>query len=295
MGTLASGLGLGEQQAALGILRVVNANMERAIRAISLERGYDPRSFTLVPFGGAGPVHGCELAQELGIPRVLIPARPGILSALGVAIADVVKDYSRTVMLRGADLDRERLEEEFHGMEGLARAELEQEGLPSDRMTARRFLDVRYVGQSFELNVDYPTSRGARTSEGLARAISDSFYRAHLQRFGYADRAEPVEIVNLRLKLDLAVDKPDLQLDSAQWIRDRTGRGREGGRGLQGRRDCRRTSVRPGPAVRRRPDRRARPRGATGHHDCRAARLAGRRRRLRQPAADHGVVQLWIS
>ena len=215
MADLAAGLSLSEEQAALGILRVVNANMERAIRAISLERGYDPRSFTLVPFGGAGPVHGCDLAQELGIPRVLIPARPGILSALGVAIADVVKDYSRTVMLRGHDLDRERLEEEFHGMEGLARAELEQEGLPAESMTARRFLDVRYVGQSFELNVDYPTSRASRTSEGLARAISDSFYRAHLQRFGYADRAEPVEIVNLRLKLDLAVDKPDLQLATA--------------------------------------------------------------------------------
>ena len=226
MESLAAQLGLGEQQAALGILRVVNANMERAIRAISLERGYDPRHFTLVPFGGAGPVHGCELAQELGIPRVLIPARPGILSALGVAIADVVKDYSRTVMLRGADLDRTRLEEEFHGMEGLARAELDQEGLaraeldqeglPADRMKARRFLDVRYVGQSFELTVDYPTSRASRSPDGLARAISDSFYRAHLQRFGYADRAEPVEIVNLRLKLDLVVDKPDLQLENTQ-------------------------------------------------------------------------------
>ena len=210
MATLAGRLGLSEKEAALGILRVVNANMERAIRAISLERGYDPRNFTLVPFGGAGPVHGCELAQELGIPRVLIPARPGILSALGVAIADVVKDYSRTVMLKGEDLDRSRLEEEFHGMEGIARTELVQEGLPAERMTARRFLDVRYVGQSFELTVDYPTSRASRTPEGLTRAISDSFYRAHLQRFGYADRAEPVEIVNLRLKLDLAVDKPDL-------------------------------------------------------------------------------------
>ena len=210
MSSLAGSLGLGEQQAALGILRVVNANMERAIRAISLERGYDPREFTLVPFGGAGPVHGCELAQELGIPRVLIPARPGILSALGVAIADVVKDYSRTVMLRGADLDRSRLEEEFHGMEGLARNELVQEGLPAEQMTSRRFLDVRYVGQSFELTVDYPTSRASRSSEGFARAISDSFYRSHLQRFGYADRGEPVEIVNLRLKLDLAVEKPEL-------------------------------------------------------------------------------------
>ncbi len=215
MGSLSEGLGLSEQQAALGILRVVNANMERAIRAISLERGYDPRNFTLVPFGGAGPVHGCELAQELRIPRVLIPARPGILSALGVAIADVVKDYSRTVMLRGVDVERSRLEEEFHGMEGLARTELGQEGLPADRMTARRFLDVRYVGQSFELTIDYPASRGSRSADRLARAISDSFYRAHLQRFGYADRGEPIEIVNLRLKLDLAVDKPDLQLDTA--------------------------------------------------------------------------------
>ena len=215
MTSMAGQLGLSEEQAALGILRVVNANMERAIRSISLERGYDPRNFTLVPFGGAGPVHGCELAQELGIPRVLIPARPGILSALGVAIADVVKDYSRTVMLRGADMERSRLEEEFHGMEGLARAELEQEGLPPDRMSARRFVDVRYVGQSFELTVDYPTSRSSRSPDRLARAISDSFYRAHLQRFGYADRNEPVEIVNLRLKLDLAVDKPDLQLDTA--------------------------------------------------------------------------------
>ncbi len=215
MESLATGLGLSAQDAALGINRVVNANMERAIRAISLERGYDPRNFTLVPFGGAGPVHGCELAQELGIPRVLIPARPGILSALGVAIADVVKDYSRTVMLRGGDLERTRLDEEFHGMEGLARAELEQEGLPAQQMTARRFLDVRYVGQSFELTIDYPEARGSRSAaaaqtRNLARAISDSFYRAHLQRFGYADRGEPVEIVNLRLKLDLAVDKPDI-------------------------------------------------------------------------------------
>ena len=216
MESLAARLGLSAPDAALGINRVVNANMERAIRAISLERGYDPRSFTLVPFGGAGPVHGCELAQELGIPRVLIPARPGILSALGVAIADVVKDYSRTVMLRGGDLERTRLEEEFHGMEGLARNELEQEGLPAERMTAHRFLDVRYVGQSFELTVDYPTSRASRSSDRLARAISDSFYRAHLQRFGYADRGEPVEIVNLRLKLNLAVDKPALQLETVQ-------------------------------------------------------------------------------
>jgi len=207
MSALALEINSSAEQTALGIIRVVNANMERAIRAISLERGYDPRRFTLVPFGGAGPMHCCDLAQELGIPRVLVPTRPGILSALGVAIADVVKDYSRTVMLRGDDLDQNRLEEEFHGMETQARAELGQEGLPVAKMKARRFLDVRYVGQSFELTIDCP---GLNRRGDLHRSIGNSFYRAHLQRFGYADRSEPVEIVNLRLKLELAMDKPAL-------------------------------------------------------------------------------------
>ena len=218
MSELASQVGAAPRETALGIIRVVNSNMERAIRAISLERGYDPRRFTLVPFGGAGPMHCCELAQELGIPRVLVPGRPGILSALGVAIADVVKDYSRTVMLRGEDLNRVRMDEEFLGLEGLARRELESEDLPVERMTARRFLDVRYLGQSFELTIDYPginQSNGRskeRTNDqgpALRRRIADSFYRAHLQRFGYADKSQPVEVVNLRLKLELQVDKPD--------------------------------------------------------------------------------------
>ncbi len=204
---LAREIGSSTAETALGIIRVVNANMERAIRTISLERGYDPRRFTLVPFGGAGPMHSCELAQELGIPRVLIPGHPGILSALGVAIADVVKDYSRTVMLRGEDINPARLEEEYHGMEGQARSELQREGLPVAEMAVRRFLDVRYVGQSFELTIDCPATN-RRSS--LERAIANSFYRAHLQRFGYADRNEAVEIVNLRLKLELEVAKPDI-------------------------------------------------------------------------------------
>jgi N-methylhydantoinase A len=208
MQALASQINSDANQTALGINRVVNANMERAIRTISLERGYDPRLFTLVPFGGAGPMHACELAQELGIPRILVPSKPGILSALGVAIADIVKDYSRTVMLRGADLDRARIDEEFQGMEGQARTEMSGEGLDVDRMTSRRFLDVRYVGQSFELTIDYP-SRITKT--GLAKVIGDSFYKSHLRRFGYADRNEPVEVVNLRLKLELAMEKPTIQ------------------------------------------------------------------------------------
>ncbi|MCH2509830.1 MAG: hydantoinase/oxoprolinase family protein [Dehalococcoidia bacterium] len=208
MQVLAGQINADANQTALGINRVVNANMERAIRTISLERGYDPRLFTLVPFGGAGPMHACELAQELGIPRILVPSNPGILSALGVAIADIVKDYSRTIMLRGADLDRSRIDEEFQGMEGQARTEMAGEGLAVDKMAARRFLDVRYVGQSFELTVDYPSQT---TKTDLAKVIGDNFYKAHLRRFGYADRAEPVEVVNLRLKLEVAMEKPSVQ------------------------------------------------------------------------------------
>lgn len=212
MQDLAGQIDASAQQTALGINRVVNSKMERAIRTISLERGYDPRLFTLVPFGGAGPMHACELAHELGIPRVMVPSRPGILSALGVAIADIVKDYSRTVMLRGDDLDRTRLDEEFHGMEGQARADMAGEGLSLDKMTARRYLDVRYVGQSFELTVEYP---GRNTKTALTKVISDSFYKAHLRRFGYADRSEPVQVVNLRLKLEVAMEKPKVAAQNA--------------------------------------------------------------------------------
>ena len=157
-------------------------------------------------------MHACALALELGIPRVLVPAHPGILSALGVAIADIVKDYSRTVMLRDEAVSRARLEEEFHGMEGLAREELGREGLPIDRMEARRFLDARYVGQSFELTIDYPSPSSRKD---LGRSISDRFYQAHLRRFGYADRRERIEIVNLRLKLQLVMDKPKLAIQHA--------------------------------------------------------------------------------
>ena len=203
MGPLAKQVGTDIEQTALGIIRVVNASMERAIRAISLERGYDPREFTLMPFGGAGPMHSCELAQEMGIPRILVPPNPGILSALGVAIADIVKDYSRTVMLRGADASKDRLEREYRTLEVRAQAEMSDEGLDVGQLVGRRSLDVRYIGQSFELNVDYP-----QRSKDLTRSVSSAFHKAHRRRFGYSDASEPIEIVNLRLKMVVAVGKP---------------------------------------------------------------------------------------
>ena len=206
---LAKDIDVSLREAALGIIRVVNASMERAIRTISLERGYDPREFTMVPFGGAGPMHSCELAQELHIPRVLVPPNPGILSALGVAIADIVKDYSRTIMLRSQDITHGRTEEEFGVLEAQAMEDMGQEHLDLDRLVVQRSLDVRYVGQSFELTVDYPSrKRKFRDAEHLYRTIATAFHKTHRQRFGYADPSEPVEIVNLRLKMVVPVNKP---------------------------------------------------------------------------------------
>ena len=149
-------------------------------------------------------MHCCELAQEMGIPRVLVPLNPGVLSALGAGIADIVKDYSRTVMLRGPDLTPERMEEGFNQLVEAAYDDMSSEGLDLDKAVPKRSLDVRYVGQSYELNVDFPKNR-----TGVAKAIASGFHRAHRQRFGYSDPTEPVEVVNLRLKMALPCDAPE--------------------------------------------------------------------------------------
>ena len=192
---LAEAMGADVDAAALGVVRVVNATMERAVRAISLERGFDPREFTLVAFGGAGPQHACELAEGLGITRVLAPTTPGALSAYGVAIADITKDYSQTVLYTREQVTAERLRQGFAGLRGRALAELRDEGVPRRRIRLQPLLDVRYVGQSYELTVDCPRL-GASVAESAARA----FHAAHEQRFGYADASAPIEVVNLRLK-----------------------------------------------------------------------------------------------
>ena len=189
---------------ALGVVRVVNSNMERAIRAVSLERGFDPREFALVAFGGAGPMHACELAQELRIPRVLVPVHPGILSALGVATADVVKDYSHTVMLTGDALTATASDRAFQPLEAHAVEELAREGFGYDRLALQRLLEVRYVGQSYELTVPCPPTGEPDFHDAVAAA----FHQSHQQRFGYSDVTQQVEVINVRLKAVGPVDKP---------------------------------------------------------------------------------------
>jgi len=185
------GSGLNLEQFCAGVVRVVNANMERALRVVSIERGYDPREFALVAFGGAGGLHACELAAALAIPTVVIPARPGALSAFGILVSDVVKDYSRTLLWRFADrLPQAKLEKEFRKLEASAQREFRAERWRGT-LHYERSLDLRYRGQGYELNVPATANVAAR------------FHDEHQRRYGYHHAGREIELVTLRLRVRL--------------------------------------------------------------------------------------------
>src|SRR5258705_2241132 len=192
----ASGRRCSAVTAAEGILSVANTNMERALRHISVERGHDPRQFALLPFGGAGGLHAVDLARALRIPNVLAPTSPGALSAVGVLVADVVKDQSRTVMFGYAPRQLAKVSRIFKDMEREARAVLRGEGFVDSRQRHDRSLAMRYRGQSFELEV--------RMTRG---DIASGFHRAHLERYGYAQEESEIEIVSARLRSFGLVDR----------------------------------------------------------------------------------------
>ncbi|MBL8205049.1 MAG: hydantoinase/oxoprolinase family protein [Blastocatellia bacterium] len=198
--------------AALGVVRVANANMERALRLVSIERGQDPRDFTLVSFGGAGGLHAVALAESLRIPRVLIPAYPGAFSALGVLLADVIKDYSKTVMLTIAAQDETRamnhlLVKQLAQMQKVAQKELRGEGIQPPEMQFQKSLSIRYQGQSFELEVQF--------AGNLTQAIS-LFHQTHLERYGHSNVSAPLEIVSARLRGIGLTQKPELKASRKQ-------------------------------------------------------------------------------
>lgn len=183
-------------EAAQGLLDVVTTNMERALRHISVERGHDPRDFALVPFGGAGGLHAVGLARALRIPRVLLPASPGALSAVGVLAADVVKEQSRTVMLEANSKSQAALDLTFRAMEKSAREILRREGFRPPQQRHERSVAARYKGQSFELQID-----------GTKRNLAAAFHRAHQSRYGYSQPANVVEIVSARVRSSGLVEK----------------------------------------------------------------------------------------
>jgi N-methylhydantoinase A len=186
------------EEFAQGIVDVANSVMEKAIRVISVERGHDPRDYTLVAFGGAGGLHACELAGSLEIPRVLVPCFPGALSALGILRADVTKNLSRTVRLEvfSAKIVTPSLHRSFAALEREGRKQMRAEGFSGSAVRIHRSLDIRYAGQSYELSVPY-------TGDFLA-----AFHRAHEKRYGYADRARVCEVVNIRARLAGRTRKP---------------------------------------------------------------------------------------
>jgi N-methylhydantoinase A len=188
------------EEFAEGILQVTNAVMEKAVRVISVERGYDPRDYTLVAFGGAGGLHACDLAGALEMRGVLLPCFPGGLSALGILRADVVKDVSRTVLLPVVSPEKARVElrARFRPLQHDGIRALVREGFRRAQIRVEPWLDLRYIGQAYELRVP------------AAGDFVGAFHRAHEQRYGYADAARCVEVVNVRCRVTGKAPKPDL-------------------------------------------------------------------------------------
>jgi N-methylhydantoinase A len=194
---LATRAGLAPQRLAEGVLEVAEATMAGALRVVSVQRGEDPREFTLLPFGGAGGLHACALAEQLQMRRILIPANPGLLSAVGLVLADVIRDYSRSVLLPAAAAG-EVLAAYYRPLDKRARQEMAAEGVAEKELVLQFSLDIRYRGQSFEVNVAW--------SDDFAAA----FHRRHEELYGHADPQRPLEIVTLRLRAVGPGPAPDL-------------------------------------------------------------------------------------
>lgn len=191
-----------------GIIKIANTQMETALRMISLEKGHDTRDFTLVSYGGAGGLHACELARSLMIPRVLIPPSPGLTSAWGMMESQVVRDLSRTVRLTftNANVYR-RLQKRIAPLVDQARRQMTRDGFAGDRVKVQRSVDLRYLGQGYEINVPY--------SRNLLRA----FHKKHERLYGYSNPGLAVEVVTLRVRA--AGSHPELPLPEAAAVPDK--------------------------------------------------------------------------
>ena len=206
---IASPLGMGLEEAARGILQVNIDNTMRAMRLATIERGYDPRDFALLVFGGGGPMYGADLARELSIGRVIVPLRPGVLSGLGTVLSDQRYDASRTLLIEEGELDYEAVETAFQEMEEELGQTLKGAGVPKERHSFRRYLDLRYAEQGFELSV--PMEEGRPFDQDSFRATRERFQNEHLREYGYSDAAIPVEIVFFRVFATGEMSRPQLK------------------------------------------------------------------------------------
>lgn len=195
-GNIAEPMRLGLGEAARGILAIVDNHMTGAIRIVSVERGYDPRDFVLVPFGGAGPLHGGALARLLGIKTILVPPAPGVLSALGLLVSNLKAEFSRTCLLRAPDYDVERIAATYADLEAEAVAWLESEQVPSEARRLTWQASLRYRHQGFELFVPWPSGV---VDDAAVQTTIEAFHRRHERLYTFAQEDTPVEIVTLRV------------------------------------------------------------------------------------------------
>jgi len=186
-------------KAAYGILEVANSNIIRAIKVISTEKGYDPRAFSLICFGGAGPMHAGKIAKEMGIPKVIIPLYPGITSAIGLLVADMRHDFSLTKIKRLDYVDTEFMEGVWGRLERKAIKTLKEEGVSEEDILLSRSIDMRYQGQSFEINVKAPlSSKAYSTGQASKDGLEEDFKQEHKRVYGYSSN-DPIEVVNFRV------------------------------------------------------------------------------------------------
>ncbi len=211
---LAAQMNLSVEAAAAGIINVADVNIDRAVRRVSVARGYDPRDFTLLAFGGAGPLHACSVAERLEIPRVLVPRYPGVLCALGLLVADVVLDYSRSVLGPFTPETSAQLQTLLDDLLKQAQADLTQEGIKPAQQMFRSQVDMRYQGQAYELTIPFTADA----------SLVQQFHEAHAQTYGHSMPERSVEVVNLRLQATGVVEKPVLEAQpvGTQYIASET-------------------------------------------------------------------------
>ncbi len=199
--------GLSLEEAAYGVIKLANTEMGRAIRIATVEKGYDPREFTLIAFGGAGPMHACELAEELGVAKVVIPQAPGVFSALGLLLADYRHEFKASVLKSVTELSDEELEEIYASLEAKALETLSREGVSKDDVILIRYADLRYVKQSYELSVEAPRP----VPKGGVARLREAFDRRHEEVYGYSMRDEAM-VVKVRVTAVGRVRKPSLRI-----------------------------------------------------------------------------------
>lgn len=206
---LGEGMAMSAKAAARGVIRIANANIDRALRRVSIARSHDPRDFTLVAFGGAGPLHACEVAEALEIPRVLIPRHPGVLCAYGLLMADISIEHTHAIMRL---LDERAAAPLFSALSGLmaaAHADFAREGVTDSQRKTIAAIDARYVGQAYELPIPYTP---AQNMDDLA----DHFHQAHQRAYGYTLPGRAIELINLRVQAIGITEKPPMTPEPLQ-------------------------------------------------------------------------------